>query len=465
MVLDDWQKQLILRLYARRPDGRRRYRLALIGIPRKNGKSGLGSGLALNELLFQGQGAQVFSAAAEKEQAKIVFNDVKAMINRSEDLTEICKPMRDVIDVPTSGSTYRALSAEAYSKEGLNISAAIVDELHAHPTPDLWNVLTLGTGAREEPLIIAITTAGTITDSTGEESTCYRLYQYGIDVALGNIEDPSFFFCWWGAKDDDDPSDPEVWQRANPGYGSILNPEDIAEAFKRTPINEFKTKRLNLWVTSTESFLPPGKWDACAQPERVVDGSTKVVLGFDGSYAHDCTALVGCTVEENPHIFTVGLWQRPFDADASWHVPIADVENAIRAACQRYNVVEIAVDPWGFERSFEILLEERLPVVAFPQQNAERMVKATERFYEAVVNGLLTHDDNEDLAKHVGNTRTRVVSGGVRVTKATKKSPLKIDLAVASIMAFGTAANMKAPPRSRIINLAGLLANDGSGER
>ena len=456
MVLRPWQKQLIYRLFARRADGKRRHRVALIGMPRKNGKSGIGAAFALDGLLFDGRGSEVFSAAAEKEQAKIVFNDVKAMVKRSEELSEACVPMRDVIDVPSTGSVYRALSAEAYSKEGLNISRAIVDELHAHKTEDLWNVLTLGTGARSEPMVIAITTAGTTTDQTGEESICYRLYQYGVEIAEGRHVDDSFFFCWWGAPDDADFSDPEVWKAANPGYGDIMNPEDIADAYKRTRPNEFRTKRLNQWVTSTESYLPQGAWAKCAAPDRMVDAKTKVILAFDGSLNHDTTALVGCTVEDKPHIFKVFCWERPFDADPAWHVPVMDVEETIREFCRTHNVVEIVADTHRWERSLQVLADEGLPMVEFPQSD-ERMVKATERLYEAVVDELITHDGDELLARHIGNARTRLTNRGIRLTKATKKSPLKIDLAVAAVMAFGTSSNVKSPPKPRIFNFSDLL--------
>lgn len=158
LTLRGWQKQLILRLHARRPDGRLRHRAALIGLPRKNGKSAFGSAEALDGLIFGGQGAEVYSAAAEKEQARIVFGETKRMIAANSELTEACEPMRDVIIVPASNSIYRVLSSEAYSKEGLNITRALVDELHAHPDRELWDVLNLASGGRLDPLIIAITT-------------------------------------------------------------------------------------------------------------------------------------------------------------------------------------------------------------------------------------------------------------------------------------------------------------------
>ena len=227
IVLRDWQKTLLGHLFARRPDGRLRHRVALVGLPRKNGKSSLGSALALDGLIFGGNGAEVYSAAAEKEQARIVFGETKRMIAADPELAALCHPMRDVIEVPATNSILRCLSAEAYSKEGLNISRAIVDELHAHPTRDLWDVLTMASAARIDPLVIAITTAGVRTQSDGQDTVCYELYRHGLEVAAGTVEDPSFFLAWWGAPQDADYRDPAVWQMANPGYGDLVDPEDF----------------------------------------------------------------------------------------------------------------------------------------------------------------------------------------------------------------------------------------------
>ena len=384
IVLRPWQRQLILRLFARRPDGKRRHRLAMIGMPRKNGKSALGSGFAIDGLLFDGVGAEVYSAAAEMDQARIVFTEAKRTINANEELKELCHPMRNVIEVPQTNSIYRVLSAEAYSKEGLNISRSIIDELHAHPTDELFNVLLNGTGAREEPMTIVITTAGVMSDSTGRDSVCYSQYKHGVDVALGVEDDPSMFFAWWGAPDGADHKDPEVWRKANPGYGDILNSEDIADAVIRLPENEFRTKRLNQWVASKEAWLPSGAWDKLADPEHVVAKHTRVVIGFDGSRKRDATVLIGVTVEAKPHLFVIGWWERSPDDPPDWQVPAGNVVHAIRQACKDYDVAEVAVDQSLWQTELEDLEAEGLPIVQHSQR-ATMMVPATQRFYEAVV--------------------------------------------------------------------------------
>jgi phage terminase large subunit-like protein len=311
LVLRDWQKELVRRLFARRPDGRMRHRTALIGLPRKNGKSSLGSGLALHGLLFGGTGAEVFSAAAEEKQARIVFNETKRMVQADPELAAACEVMRDVISRPSNGSIYRVINAKAPTKEGLNPTRVIVDELHAHPSDELWNVLTLGSGARSDPLTLAITTAGVMYDRLGQESICYRLYKHGIEVAKRYTEDPSFFFAWWGAPDGADHRDPRVWEAANPAYADLIDPDDFSAAIVTTPEAEFRTKRLNQWVSAATAWLPAGAWEECTDLEREIPDGSDVVLGFDGSYNGDSTALAVCTIGEDPFLDVVCALNTP----------------------------------------------------------------------------------------------------------------------------------------------------------
>lgn len=438
-----WQKQLILRLFARRADGKRRHRVAMIGMPRKNGKSAIASGFGLDGLFFDGRGAEVYSAAAERRQAGIVFDETKRMILANEELKELCRPMRDVIEVPSTNSIYRALSAEAYSKEGLNISRNIVDELHAHPDDELLNVLLNGTGARSEPLTIIITTAGVMTDSTGQDSVCYRFYQHGIDVAMGLVDDPSFFFAWWGAPDGADHTDPEVWRKANPGYGDILNPEDLADAVLRNPENEFRTKRLNQWVAAATAWLPAGSWDACKDGSQALAEGDTVYLGFDGSKGRiDATALVAVRPGNPPFVDLVDIWERPEHASDDWEVPVDEVKAAIRGACKRYHVREILYDPHLWQHAMTDLAAEGLPCVEFPQ-SPERMIGATQRFYEAVLTRQVAHSGNQVLSQHLRNAVLKYSEKGARIVKESKWSGRRIDAAVAAVMAFDVAAGSR----------------------
>lgn len=434
--LRDWQRTLLGMIFARRPDGRRRHRQALIGLPRKNGKSALGSGIGLYGLLMSGRGAEVYSCAADKEQARIVFGVARQMVADNEELSGVIKVYRDVLEVVETGSVYKAVSSEAFTKEGLNPNLVIYDELHAAPNSELYDVMSLAMGARRNPLLVAITTAGVKSDRDGGDSTCYRLYQYGERIASGETVDDSFFMAWWGASDNDNYLSPEVWERANPGYDDLIDPEDLASQVRRISENEFRTKRLNQWTNATAAWLPHGTWAGC-ESAGDIDRGAPVVLGFDGSRTGDTTALVAATVEAEPRLKVIGLWERPRDV-ADWRVPRAEVKDAIRRACRDYDVYEIAWDEFLWLDAAEELEDDGLPVVIFPQ-TLTRMGAATQRFYELVTNRLIRHDGDPRLARHLGNAQLKRDSRGSRLAKDQRNSPRKIDLAVASVMAVDRA--------------------------
>lgn len=438
MVMRDWQTAMMGRIFARKANGRLKHRQALVLLPRKNGKSALGAGIALFGMVAGPKGGEVYSCAADKEQARIVFGTAKKMVEMQPDFAGSFKTYRDAIEFTPKGTVYRVLSAEAFTKEGLNPHLTIFDEVHAQPNRELWEVMSLATGARREPLMLGISTAGVRTDSTGSDSLCYTMHQYGMRVASGEIDDSTFYYEYWGVPDDADHTDPEVWRAANPGFDDIVSAEDFESAVRRTPENEFRTKRLNQWVSTAEAWLPAGTWDACADAERQIPEGAEVVLGFDGSYNNDSTALVvvECPRDElPPHVDVVAAWEKPQGSMNDWSVPIIDVEAEIRAACRRWQVREIVCDPYRWSRTYQILEDEGLPIVEFPQSPA-RMVPATQRFYEAVLNRTVTHSGDQRLARHLANTVVRTDSRGSRISKDAKHSPRKIDLAVSAVMAL-----------------------------
>lgn len=439
IVFRPWQKELLGHLLARRPDGRYRHRQALVGVARKNGKSGLAATIGIGGLVLGPNGGEVYSCAADKQQAKVVFDTARRMVKMDPELSEILKVYRDVIECERTGSVYRALSAEAFTKEGLNPHLVVFDEVHAQPGRELWDVMALAMGARVEPLMVGITTAGVKYDSSGQDSLCYTLYQYGVRIASGEIDDPSFFMAWWEPQDPTaDHRDPATWREANPGLGDLVDLEDLASAVLRTPENEFRTKRCNQWVSTSEAWLPAGTWEAC-KSERAIPPGTSVVLGFDGSFNGDCTALVAVEVSQNLHVEVVELWEKPVDDLGGWQVPIVEVEDAIRAACRKWQVIELACDPFRWARTYQILEAEGLPIVEFPQ-SPQRMTPATTRFYEAVMNRSVTHDGDPRLARHIGNAVLKADSRGTRIYKEHRNSQRRIDLAVAAVMALDRAA-------------------------
>ena len=443
--LRPWQSKLLEHIFAKRADGRLRHKVYMAGLPRKSGKSALGSGIALFGLIMGPRGAEVYSCAADRDQARIVFGSAKAMVEQSPDLAGVTKLYRDAIEVPSRGSVYRVLSSEAFTKEGLSPTLVLYDELHAAPNRELWDVMTLAQAARYSALTLAITTAGVRTDSTGQDSVAYGLYQYAQRVASGEVDDPSFGCAWWQAPPDANYRDEAVWKVANPGFGDLQDPEDFASAVKRTPEAEFRTKRLNNFVASQQAWLPQGAWadlDSCTPP----DDDTPVVLGVDGSFSGDASAIVGVTVEEQPRIWLVATWEKqPTDRD-DWRVDISAVEAEVLAACGRWNVLEVAFDPYRWQRSMDALAAAGAPIVEYASSSPARMVPATAKFYDAVVSGGLTHDADPVLARHLDNCVLKVDRLGPRIVKEHRGSPRKIDAAVAAVMAFDRATHRRQEP-------------------
>lgn len=443
LKMRQWQNNTIGCVYARRPDGRLRHRQALIGLPRKQGKSALGSSMGLHGLVMGDYGSEIYSCAADKDQARIVFNVAKRMVELDPQLDDrqggIIHVYRDVLEYAEKGSIYKVISSEAFTKEGLNPNVIVYDELHAAPTDELYNVMTLAQGSRRDPLLIAITTAGVKADTTGADSICYRLYQQGVRIATGEENDPTFFMAWWGAPEGADYKDPEVWKAANPGYNDLIDPEDFQAVIKRVHENEFRTKRLNQWVSSAKAWLPQGAWAACRTDREFTPGARGVVLGFDGSKSGDITALVAVTVDTDPQVIVLGTWEKPRDADKEWRIPRGEVKDRIRQACRDYHVREVACDEYMWQDSLEQLEAEGIPIVTFPQ-TLSRMNPATQRMYEMVANQAISHDGNPALARHFENCQLKTDARGSRVVKDAHNSPRKIDLAVATIMAVDRAA-------------------------
>lgn len=441
LVLRGWQRELLRHLYARDEQGGLVAQTALIGMPRKNGKSALSSAaIGLYSLIAEGiEGGEVVAVAAEKEQARIVFGEAKRMIESCE-LADQVQLYKDSIYVPDSKSVFRVVSAEAYSKEGLNPSRVIMDELHAHKNRELFDVFSLAMGNRGKiAQLVAITTAGVKSDSTGRDSIAYTLYQYGQKVARGEVVDPSFFMAWWQAPDECDFRDPKNWELANPGFDDIVSRQDFESAVRRTPEAEFRTKRLNQWVSSSVAWLPYGAWDSCAG-EFELHNDDEIVLGFDGSYSGDASVIVGAVVpkgEDDPvKVFLVKAWEKDLTLHGDdWRVDTLEVEQTILDFCQTHpNVREIVCDPYRWQRSMGVLEDAGLPVVEYPQQPS-RMIRACQVFYDAVAEKRLVHNGEPILSRHLDNAVTKMTPAGVHIRKESPNSPRKIDAAVAAVMA------------------------------
>lgn len=457
LELREWQKELLNHALARRKDGRFKHRVALIGMARKNGKSALAASAGLSALTLGGNGSEIYSCAADRDQARIVFGTARRMVELDPELSSMFTLYKDAIEYKDKGSVYRALSAEAYTKEGLNPSPIVIfDEVHAQPNRELWDVMSLAGGARADSLLLGITTAGVKTQANGQDSLCYSLYQYGQKLVKGELVDPSFFFAWWEPKQPEaDHRDKQLWIEANPGFADIVDAEDFESAVLRTPEAEFRTKRINTFVSTATAWLPTGAWEALIDIDRTPEQGEEVILAFDGAFSNDSTALIAWLLGgDKPHLMVVGIWERPDDAEQGWHVPVAEVEQTIIDTFRNsnYQTKEIVFDPARWQRTFMVLDEEGMPVVSYPN-SAERMVPATQKFYEAVVNQSFTHDGDERMARHIANCVTKQSSRGVMVAKASSKR--KVDAAVAAIFGYDRATQPAEPkkPVARFFSL------------
>lgn len=445
MVLRDWQRDLLGDVFARDEDGGLKHRISLLGLPRKNGKSALGSLIAAFALVdVKTQGAEIYSVAADRNQARIVFEDTKRMVQNSE-LAEHVKIYRDSLYVPATNNVYRVLSADAPRHEGLSPTLVLFDELHAQPNRKLFDVMSLAQGARgKSATMIAITTAGVKTETqTGKDTIAYTLYQYGIKQIKGEVDDDTFYMAWWEADEKADHTKEETWRSANPGFDDIVAGSDFESAVKRTPEAEFRTKRCNQWVSSQQAWLPNGLWDSLSTDVEI-SPDEEYILGFDGSYANDSTAVCAVTVPkegEKAKVKLVKVWEKDFDKDDdSWRVSIEDVKNTIVDYVQEYPLVrEIACDPYRWASMMQDLDEMGLPIVEYKTNMLNLMIPATQKVFEAVTEGRLEHDGNPILSRHINNCVIKMDHRGQRVTKESATSRKKIDAAIAFIIAYDRA--------------------------
>ncbi|MGW3073551.1 terminase large subunit domain-containing protein [Kitasatospora sp. NPDC001132] len=427
-----WQRELLVDAYELRQDGAgrwvRKHRLAVVCIARKNGKSTLAAAIMLYHLIADKADTQrqIIAAANDRNQARMVFDSARQMVNASPKLSAICSVQRDVIRF--KDSTYRVVSADAGRQQGLNPSAVSLDEYAFSKSADLFDALTLGSAARNQPITWVVSTAGP--DPDGPFALlCGR----GERVNSGEESDPTLFFRSWGPRlgEEVDHLDPAVWQRCNPSF-EILNEADFEAAAARSSEASFRIYRLSQFVRGGSTWLPHGLWESLAVAETIRPGDA-VVCGFDGSWKGDSTALVAVRLSDLC-VFVLGHWEAPA-GDAHWRVPMADVRDALRSALATYDVRLLVADPYRWEETLDTLEAEGYPIEAFPTNSLKRMVPATQSVYDACRDGRLSHDGHPALARHIGNAVLREDRHGARITKEHAGSKRKIDLAVAMILA------------------------------
>jgi phage terminase large subunit-like protein len=459
----EWQWQdLIAPLYGwRQANGTRRYRRAFVEIPKKNGKSTICSGLSLYHLVADGeQGAEVYCAAADRQQAAIVYNEAAAMVEASPALLhrlELVKSQKRIVYFQT-GSLFRALAADAGRNEGLKTSALIFDELHAQKNRALWDSLRWGGAAREQPLMLAITTAGW--DRT---SICYEQYQYAKGIIEGRHFDSSFFAYIAEAEESDDWTDEKVWYKANPSLGQTISIESFRQDFleaKQSPASEnaFRRYRLNQWTEQEVRWLELNAWAKCKEDfdDTDLDGracyagldmaATQDVCAFvlvfpmdDGSYRilPKFWAPAGANKKrERSNRARIDHWSKQgyiteHDGD---EITFDLVRNDIIALRERYDIRKIAKDKWNSIQIGQQLTAEGFEIVDISQGKA--LSPAAKEFERLMSAGLLRHNDNPVLSWMAGNV-TAFVDANENVALSKSKSIDKIDGIVGAVMGIG----------------------------
>lgn len=434
-----FQRQILRALF---PSSGKRPRQALTSIARGNGKSSLAAAISLYFLYAdEVESAQVLCVASDLRQAAIVFDAAVRMVSLNPELAARTKVYQDKLLVPSTNSAMFPLPANEGSLQGYDPSAAIVDEL-AYVPAEVWESVTGATGKRDQSLVWAISTPPTTDDSV----------MHALVTMAKTEPRPDFAFMEWTS----DPSHKinclHCCRAANPALGKFLKIDGLRSVQRTMRENSFRRLRLGQFIaTAEDAWLTPEQWAACEQVQQIEDGSP-VVLAFDGSYSGDATAIVAVSVEVVPHIQPVAIWEP--QGREGYRVPISDVEEAVRAACRRWRVLEVSCDPFRWQKSLQMLAAEGLPMAEFGQTRA-RMTPATQSLSEAVVNQEVTHSGDPELTRHVLNARVTDDHTGVRLHKSDKHSTNKIDTAVCAVMGHSRArfyASKKEQKKGRVVS-------------
>ena len=435
--LREFQKEIIRGAYA--PG----IRTGLCSLPRGNGKSGLAAMMGLAEMFLGPMSPEVVVVASDLRQAKIIFNLAKRMVQLNPELDDRVQIFQDRLYMPHGDATMTPLPADYDALNGLDFTLALIDELHV-VTEKVWEAVTSAAGKRPESLALAISTP-----STTPDGVMWRLVEHGRSG-----EDPQFYFKEYAAPDGCAVDDREAWKIANPALGCeqpFLAEDALVAVMKTIREPVFRQLRLGQWVTGVEGWMPWGLWDSLKDPGREVRRGERVVLGFDGSASGDSTALIGCTVDGDPHLFVIGLWENP--GDQRWRVPRAEVTRTVDEAFEKYDVIELAADPWSWRAEIESWQQKHgeRRVIEWNTAYAQRMAPATDRFYQAAKEETMSHDGNSDLASHIAHCVAKSTTLGDLVAKDRKNSPRKIDAAIAAIVSADRAAfHSKKKRRGRV---------------
>lgn len=458
-----WQEQIVRDLFGIvKEDGNRQFLTAYIEIPKKNGKSELAAAIALYLLYADNEAsAEVYGAACDRNQASIVFDVAKQMVQMSRPLEKRSKIMsatKRIVNYSNAGF-YQVLSAETGTKHGLNVSGLVFDEIHAQPNRHLYDVLTKGSGdAREQPLFFIITTAG-----TDRNSICYELHTKALDILNGRKKDTSFYPVVYGLSDEDDWNDEANWLKANPSLGHTIGIDRVREAYQQAldnPAEEnvFKQLRLNMWTSSSVAWIPEhvyAKGNDPIQYENLKGRSC--YAGLDLSSTSDITAFVLVfppRFEEENYIVLPYFWlpedtlelrcRRDHVLYDIWErqgyikttegnvVHYGFIEKFIEELSEIYHIKEIAYDRWNATQMVQNLEGMGLTMVPFGQGYKD-MSPPSKELYKLMMEGKIQHGGHPVLKWMGQNVVMRQDPAG-NIKPDKEKSVEKIDGIVALIM-------------------------------
>lgn len=479
--LEPWQAAIVGCLFGwKREDGARRYREAFIYVPRKNGKTPLIAGMLCYVMFCDGEpGAQLYSAAAEREQAALVYRHAVAMILREpmlSDRADIHKSFKS-IEVPATQSIYKALSADADTKHGFNSHFVAVDELHAHPNRHLVDVLHTSTGSRRQPLVVYITTA-----DFDRESICNEKYDYAKKICDGTFENRQFLPVIYEAAADDDWKSPATWAKANPNLGVSVKEDWLAAECQRAqdqPSYENTFKRLHLNVRTQQDirWLAMDKWDACGGAIDLALLERKpCYAGVDLANKQDIAACVLVFPESGawlpffwvPRDMAMERDKRDRVPYMQWaregHIELTDgnvidhgfIRKRLVELKKQYDIKEVGYDPWHATQ-FAIQLQDSdgFNMVEF-RQGAVSMNEPCRELERQIASKAMRHGGNPVLRWMAGNVSAHVNSGGL-IRPDKQKSTEKIDGIVAGLMALGLSMRAHAKPES-VYKTRGILS-------
>jgi phage terminase large subunit-like protein len=448
LVLEAWQRRLFGEALAFDEEGWPVWRSCAIVAPRKNGKTAMLAALSLYRLLTSAGRPEILLAAPSDKVAGRLFDAAARFVRRSPALSELVR-VRDhageLVREDGMGILYR-LSSDPSRLHGYNATHVVVDELAQWTTPNLrraYAALTSGGGARSAPQVFTITTAGEA--SQRHDSLLGKLLDAAADavdverqpgLTIARLHEAATL-VWGYEAPTVDPHDVKAMKLANPA--SWITTDFLRRQAEDPELTDAQVLQLHgcVWAATDSTWIAPQEWASRAAVERSLRSGEQVVLGFDGSYRRDATALVACSLDG--FLSPLAIWERPERASPDWKVPRDEVEDTIAEAMERFEVLELACDPPGWHAEIDGWRDAYGDVVVeFATNVRARMAPACDRLRVAVLEGDASHDGNPVLARHIGHCITKLTAAGPIITKETDAR--KIDAAVAAVVAFERAA-------------------------